>query len=333
MGCKRLMLIPLLAGLMPPLAGSQDSQEPPTFSVTVSLVKVPVSVFGENGAPELRLHAGDFRLYEDGVAQSIRSFGVDQNPVSVVLVLDTSATVEKELDRIKQAARDFVRELSPQDRLSIIAFSDEASRILDWTENRKAFQRALRQIEPGVRTALYDAMFMAADDMLRGIEGRKAIILLTDMLNNQSRVTFEQAAKAIIQSQASLYVVSKTAIVRKQAMSQRRVVWLHDIYRRMFGGANYVEEFFRKREAEMTDLAEKTGGRCLFPPDFDQIGSAYGEIARELKSQYYLTYVSNQQLAPDSYHRITVEYAGSASKLIFRQGYYFQPQRLRRPIY
>ncbi len=331
---KMLMPISLLTVLVLWFsARAQDRQEAPTFSVTVSLVKVPVSVFDENGAPALQLHAGDFRIFEDELAQNIRSFGIDRNPVSVVLVLDTSATVKKELDRIKQAARDFVNALSPEDRLSVIAFSDEVIQVLDWTENRKAFQKALRQLEPGVRTALYDAMFMAADDMLRGIEGRKAIILLTDTLNNQSRVTFQQAAKSIIQSQASLYVVSKTAIVRKQAMSQRRVVWLHNIYRRMFGGANYVDEFFRKKEAEMIDLAEKTGGRCLFPPDFDQIGNAYNEIARELKHQYYLTYVSNQRMAPDSYHRITVEYAGPASKVIFRQGYYFQPKPMRRPRY
>ncbi len=334
MARETLILISLLAGLLQcTFAWAQERQEPPTYSVTVSLVKVPVSVFDENGAPALELHAGNFRVFEDGVAQNIRSFGIDQNPVSVVLVLDTSATVEKELDRIKQAARDFVRALSPEDRLSVIAFSDEVTRVLDWTGNRRAFQKALRQIEPGIRTALYDAMFMAANDMLHGIEGRKAIILLTDTLNNQSRVTFQQAAKSIIQSQASLYVVSKTAIVRKQAMSQRRVVWLHNIYRRMFGGANYVEEFFQKREAEMIDLAEKTGGRCLFPPDFDQIGNAYGEIARELKNQYYLTYVSNQRMVPDSYHRITVEYAHPASKVIFRQGYYFQPKPMRRPRY
>jgi hypothetical protein len=122
-------------------------------------------------------------------------------------------------------------------------------------------------------------------------------------------------------------------MVRKQAMSQRRVVWLHGVYRRLFGDADYVDEFFRKREEEMTDLAERTGGRCLFPADYDRIGDSYDEIARELKNQYYLTYVSNQQMIPDSYHRITVEYARPAGKLIHRQGYYFQPKPLIRPRY
>jgi len=334
MARKALMPIPLLFGLLSwPLARAQQTQESPTFSVSVNLVKVPVSVFDEKGAPMLQLHAGDFRVYEDGIVQEVRSLGIDQNRVSVALVLDTSATVEKEFNRIRQAARDFVRALSPRDQVAVVAFSDEATRVLDWTDNRKAFQKALRDIEPGVRTALYDAMFMASNDLLRGVEGRKAIILLTDMLNNQSRVGFPQASVSIVQSQASLYVVSKTVIVRRQAMNQRRVVWLHGIYRRLFGDGDYVEEFFRKREGEMTDLAERTGGRCLFPEDYDRIGDAYDEIARELRNQYYLTYVSNQRMTPDSYHRITLEYTRPSGKLIHRQGYYFQPKPLSRPRY
>ena len=324
-----LALAAVLAAL--PIAGQEATdgkrhQVGTTFAVAVNLIKVPVSVFNEKGAPLPDLHAGDFRIYEDGVPQEVRNCGIDRAPVSLVLVIDTSATVEKELKKIKQAAREFVSALAPEDRIAVIAFSDEAVRVLDWTPNGRAVHKVLRELESGVRTALYDAMFMAADELLRGIEGRKAVILLTDGLNNQSRVSFERAAKAIVQSQASCYVVSKTAMVRKDAMKQRRVVWLNSVYRRMFGDSNYIEEFFKKREAEMIELAERTGGRCLFPADYDQIGSAYGEIARELKSKYYLTYVSNQQMAADSYHRITVEYLPPAGRLVYRQGYYHQPR-------
>ena len=90
-------------------------------------------------------------------------------------------------------------------------------------------------------------------------------------------------------------------MVREQAKRERRVVMLSDIYKRMFGDDNYIEEFFSKREAEMTDLSERTGGRCFFPTDYDQIKDIYAEVAHELKSTYYLTYVSNQNLPPNSY--------------------------------
>jgi hypothetical protein len=81
----------------------------------------------------------------------------------------------------------------------------------------------------------------------------------------------------------------------------------------------------------MTDLAERTGGRCFFPTDYDQIKDVYAEVARELKSKYYLTYISNQKLTPNTFHRIAIEYLGPASKIIYRKGYYFQPRMIREP--
>jgi len=302
-----------------------DTSGSTTFSVSVNLVKVPLSVFDTNGAMVQNLHREDFVLYEDGTAQQIRSFGIDRNPVSVVLVLDTSATVKEELRKIKETAENFAEALSRDDRISIITFDDEVSVALNWTSNPKQVHKALHKVESGVRTALYDAMYTAAHNQLNGIEGRTAIILLTDCLNNQSSVGFQDAAQAIIQSQASLFVVSKTVMVRQAARNERRVVMLSDIYKRLFGEDNYIEKFFQKREEEMTDLAEKTGGRCFFPAQYDQIGNAYSEVARELNSKYYLTYISNQQKTPNSYHRISLEYLPPSSKLTYRRGYFFEP--------
>ncbi|MBM3791941.1 MAG: VWA domain-containing protein, partial [Acidobacteria bacterium] len=277
------------------------------------------------------LRPGDFRLYEDGIRQEIRSIGLDTNPVSAVLVIDTSATVEKELDKIKEAAEKFAAALSPDDRISVITFDDEVKRVLDWTSDHKQVRRSLRKLQPGIRTALYDAMFTAAGDQLKSIDGRKAIILLTDGLNNQSRVTFREAALAITQSQATLYVVSKTVMVRQAARTQRRVVMLTDIYRKMFGEENYIDRFFEKIEAEMSDLAESTGGRCFFPMDYKQIPGAYEDVARDLKSKYYLTYISNQQKADNSYHRIELQYLQPAGAVNFRRGYFFRPDQIQIP--
>lgn len=310
-----------------------QDQNAPTFSVSVNLIKVPIAVFDSSGATLQDLRYSDFRLYEDGIEQKIRSFGIDRNPVSVVLLLDTSATVEKEQKKMKEAAEDFANALSDEDRVSIITFDDEVLIRLDWSSSPKQIRKALQKIRPGLRTALYDGMFVAAHDQLAGVEGRKAIILLTDCLNNQSSLGFGDAALAIIQSQASLYVVSKTVMVRQAARKQRRVVMLSDVYRRLFGNANYVDEFFAKREGEMVDLAEKTGGRCYFPSDYNQISQAYAEVAKELKHQYFLTYVSGGGKASNSYHHITVEYLQPSTRLIYRKGYYHEPKAIiHRPL-
>ncbi len=321
----------ILAGFLCCLQQTMDQRGQATFSVSVDLIKIPVAILDESGSVVHELHPRDFRLYEDGVRQDIRSIGLDRNPVSTILLVDTSATVEKELKKIKEAAEEFAKTLSPEDRVCVITFGDEASLALDWTSDHKRVGKVLRKVRPGGRTALYDGMFMAATDQLREIEGRKAIILLTDGLNNQSSVTFGQAALAITQSQATLYVVSKTAMVRQAARTQRRVVMLESIYRRMFGEENYIEKFFEKIEAEMTSLAEGTGGRCYFPRDYNQIPDAYRDVARDLKSGHYLTYVSNQRKERNTYHRIELQYLRPAQKVSYRRGYYHEPEPIRFP--
>jgi Ca-activated chloride channel homolog len=325
-----IMILPVLI-----MAGQQSppSQGTTTFSVAVNLVKVPITVFDQYGNSVPDLNPRDLRLYEDGHEQAIRSIGLDRNPVSVVLLLDASATVQKELKLEKEAAESFVDALTREDRVSVITFGDQVKLTQDWTSDMRLARKAIQRFKPELRTALYDAMYAAAREQLAGIEGRKAIILITDCLNNQSSLGFEDAALSVVQSQATLYVVSKTALVKQAAKNERRVVMLSDIYKRMFGDDNYIEKFFEKREEEMVDLADKTGGRCYFPSDYREIKGVYGDVARELKNQIYLTYVSNRPLAANSYHRIALEYLKPSNKLIFRKGYFFEPRPvIRRPV-
>jgi VWFA-related protein len=332
-----VLLMTVLAGC-PCIAAYLQSQIPqniPTFSVSVDLIKIPITVIGEDGAPIQDLYRNDFHIYEDGKLQQLRSLSVDPNPVSVVLLLDSSGTVEKDWKQIKEAAGGFADALSSGDRVSVITFADDVQQALDWTSNTGQVRKVLKKIEVGLRTDLYDAMFEAAQDQLRGIDGRKAIILLSDFLNNQSVMGYQDAVRAVVQSQATLYIISKTVMVREAARTERRVVMLNDIYHRLFGDADYIDEFFDRKEAQMTDLAEKTGGRCYFPPNYNMIKDVYKRVAQELRNQYYLTYISEQTKEANSYHRITVEYLQPSSRLIYRQGYYFKPDPifdLRAPV-
>jgi Ca-activated chloride channel family protein len=312
-----------LAQVARPAAQSSGS---PTFSVSVDLVKVPLSVFDEKGSLTGDLRKEDFRIWEDQAPQEIRSFGVDTNPISVVLLLDASMSEKPELKKLKNAVEEFASVLAPEDRISLITFNDEVYQNLDWTNDQKKIRRALGKIQIGLRTALYDAMYLAASEQLKGIEGRKAVILLTDCIDNQINTSWKDASLAIIQSQASLYVISKTVMMREDAKREPNVVWLGNIYKNLTGDGNYVDEYFEKLEKAMTELAEKTGGRSFFPTDYSQIKDNYSEIARELRSKYFLTYVSNQNLTPNSYHRIAIEYLKPASKVMYRKGYYYKPE-------
>ena len=317
--------------IYPAAAQSDEDARIARFSVTTSLVKIPVSVFDDRGLMIEKLRKEDFQLWENQVRQEIRSLSVDSNSISVLLILDTSPSSKSELAKIKNAAKVFAGKLSKGDRISIITFDENVKLVLDWTSDTKRVERALYGVKSGLRTALYDAMYLAASEQMRGVDGQSAIILLTDCLNNHSRIGFEEASSAVVKSQASFYLVSKTAIVKEQARQVRRVVLLEDIYKRMFGEElNYVDDYFDKREKEMSELAEKTGGRVFFPTDYNSIKNVYAEIARELKNKYYLTYVSNQNPSPDSWQRITVEYLRPASEVSYRKGYYYLPEMPRK---
>ena len=322
-------LFVLSAGVMLPAMQDRDTAK---FSVSVNLVKVPISIFDDRGRMVTDLRRENFRVWEDKTLQEIRSFGLDTKPVSVVLLLDTSESEIKDLNKIKDAAKEFTRVLSGGDRVCVITFDEQVNLILNWTEDMKKARQALEDIRPGFRTALYDAMYLAAKEQLMDIEGRKAIILLTDCLNNHSRIGFKEASLKIVQSQASLYVISKTVLIRKEAKRDRRVIMLSDIYKRLLGSDhNYIDEFFNRKEVEMTELAENTGGRCFFPGDYDQIKKDYSEIATEMKSKHFLTYVSNQALLPDTYHQISIEYLEPSSRMTYRKGYYYRPRTQQRP--
>ena len=332
---RNFYIASICAALICPVAAQSDQSDDPAgaarFSVTSNLVKVPVSVFDERGLMAENLRKEDFLLWENQAQQEIRSLNVDAAAISALLVLDTSTSSKSDLANIKTAAETFAGKLGKGDRISIITFDENVNLILDWTSDTKQVKKALSKVKTGLRTALYDAMYLAANEQMRGVEGHGAIILLTDCLNNHSRVGFEEAARVISKSQASFYLISKTSFVKEQARQVRRVVIIEDIYKQMFGEEmNYVDEFFDRREKEMAELAEQTGGRVFFPTNYNSIKNVYAEIARELKNKYYLTYVSNQDLARDSWHRITVEYLRPASEVMYRKGYYYLPEMPRK---
>ena len=131
---------------VPGRTSSQDKQIP-TLTVSVNLVKVPISVIDNQGLLVTDLRKENFRVWEDQALQEIRSFGLERNPVSVVLVLDTSNTGKSELKKIKEAAEAFVDTLSEEDRVALITFDDEVKRVtIDVATDPNAEQKRIMDL-------------------------------------------------------------------------------------------------------------------------------------------------------------------------------------------
>ena len=265
-------------------------------------VLLNVTVVDPYGHQATELSKDEFIVAEDGQRQDIASFVVSSVPVNVVLMLDASGSVVSEINSLRDAAMHFVSQLSPEDKISVIEFHTNVELIQDWTSKADDVKHALSwRFKPGMvqnkqggfdygSTALYDAIYSAADEQLTKVDGRKAIILLTDGDDTSSKVTFEQSLTSIIKSGAVVYVISKA----------RAFINYLDKYRgktgRIFGGgtaqqADIAVSRFERAEQLMTDLTIRTGGRIFSPLEDKEMKNVYGQVAQELKNQYIVTYI------------------------------------------
>ncbi len=276
------------------LATSSLPAQVPSFSVSAHYIKVPVTVFDTEGKLLTDLQRENFTLHDEGQVRSIENFLSDQAPVNVLLMLDSSGSLREELEQIKLAALGFARAFTRKDRIAIIGFSDQIEIRQDWTNRLKPLRKTLKKLKRGYRTALYDALQQAIRHQFRGTRGRRVIILLTDGLDNESRSVYEELLPRLIASDITLYIVSRTRLVMPRVRETVRVQFLSQVMKNFLRDegedGDYVEVYFRQKEAAMKNLAESTGGRVLFPKRLEDLQPSYAQVAHELKHRYLLTF-------------------------------------------
>ncbi|HEY9231311.1 MAG TPA: VWA domain-containing protein, partial [Blastocatellia bacterium] len=153
-----------------------------------------------------RLSKDDFVLYEDGVQQEVASFGSEEVPFSVALLLDVSPSVEGNTQDIQDAALAFIRQLRPQDRVMVVSFDRNVNFLTDFTSNRQELEWAIRRLHTGSGTSVYEAVYEVVARRLRGIEGRKAPILFSDGEDTTShRVDYDDAINIVTESDVLVY--------------------------------------------------------------------------------------------------------------------------------
>jgi len=304
-----------------------------TIRLRAEEVLLNVTVMDPYGHQAADLIKEEFIVAEDGQRQDIASFVMSSVPVNVVLMLDASGSVVSEINSLRDAAMHFVSQLGPEDKTSVIEFHTNVELIQDWTAKADDVRHALSwRFKPGMvqtkngsftygSTALYDALFSAADEQLAKVEGRRAIIMLTDGDDTSSKVTYEQALTAIVKSGAVVYVISKA----------RQFINELDRYRgkaaRVFAGGNaqmadIMVARYEHAEQLMTDLCSRTGGRIFSPLEDKEMKDVYAQVARELKSQYIVTYVPKNLEHDGRLRHIKVFLTRSGYAARTREGYY-----------
>lgn len=281
LACLLLLSAPLIA-----------QQTPPIFKVKANYIKVPVTVIDDRGRIVGDLNRESFDLLDEGEERRIENFVLDKAPVNVVLLLDVSGSLQEEIEEVRDAAYGFVKAFGREDRFAVISFADKVELLQDWTSKPKRVRKSLRKLKPGYRTALWDALLETASRTLQKVNGRKVILLLTDGLDNESYANYNEAVERLVDTDVSLYIVSRTRLVMPKVQQSNRVEFLNRVMREVLKeDTDFVGVYFREKETAMANLAESTGGRIFFPERLKDLRSSYAEVAKELKNQYVLTFI------------------------------------------
>ena len=252
-----------------------------TEEIEVNVIELPVSVIDvASGAPVKDLKQSDFSVSENGKPQAITSFNFAQNlPIAVGLLVDHSGSMAKRMEATKKAANDFLQKIMRSgDRAFVGGFAFDPQKIAPFVSDSgtlAAQVEAIPKAEGG--TALYDAIVTGLY-RFRGLQGRKALVILTDGEDTTSRVTYEDMLNYARAARVPLYFIG---------------IGISQIPGLGGGGV-------------MKSLAAETGGTAYFIHNEKQLGEAYAELEKELRSQYFIAYRTESTKKDRGYRSVVV---------------------------
>lgn len=259
----------------------------------ISSVYVETSVQDKVGHFVTGLDASAFSLAEDDVPQRLDVVKAEQLPATYTLLVDSSQSMARRIDFVRDAASQLASFLREKDRMIVAPFSRTLSAITGPTDDRATVADAIAKIESRGGTAILDALEEAAK-VIGGIEGRHAIILITDGYDEHSTQAFDDALAAVQRSGAAVYVVGIGGVA---------------------GISLKGERFLRK-------LAADTGGRAFFPTREIELRPIHSLVANEVTLRYVLTYVPENQKVDGTWRRIAVAVNDPALRVRARPGYF-----------
>jgi len=272
----------------------------PVIRANVQLVNVFTNVTDATGAIVGGLSRDDFSVTEDGRPQRIAVFERQSEiPLNLVLAIDTSGSVRKDLPLEQEAARRFVHALlRSQDQMSLLEFSTQVRQVVGFTNQAKNIDRGLSSLRGGPATALYDAIFLASQN-LAPRQGRKVLILVTDGGDTADTVTYAEALEQAMRGEVMVYSIIDVPIAASAG--------------RDTGG-----------EHALITLAEQTGGKYFYATA-SGLDKAFAQVSDDLRTQYLIGYYPAKQAPGVTFHhiRVTVPRAAEeAFQIRYRTGYY-----------
>ena len=302
----RGFLIPVVVGaLAVSLAGSALSEvegQEPTFRSSTRIVPVVTTVTDMQGRLVPMLEREEFTILDNGKPQDISFFQNDVQPFTVVVMLDYSASMTANLDRLAAAAEQFLLRMLPQDKGQVGAFSDKIQFSGTFTNDRDDLIFALKDLQFGNPTRLYDAINESLG-MLRSVEGRKVVLAFTDGDDTASRVGMGDVLDRARDEEAMIYAIG-----------------LESEY---FNGQRMVRT---RPDRGLRRLAEETGGGYFELKKTDELAPTFTRVAQELHSQYTLGFTPATLDGKEHKLQVRMRQPGMTARA--RRTYVASPERL-----
>ncbi len=269
----------------------------------VELVSLNVTAMDGQGKFTTDLTEEEFEVYEDGARQKLTFFSKTQQPISLALLLDTSASMEERMPIAQEAAIGFARQLRKDDQAEVIDFDSQVRVLAPFTNDGPALEKAIRATTSNGSTSLYNALYIALKELKKVKAGtaadirRQAIVLLSDGDDTSSLIEFDQVLDLAKRSEVVIYAIG----LRQGEIARRE---------------------FKEAEFVLKQLATETGGRAYFPTDARELAKIYLTIWDELSSQYAIAYSSANPKRDGAWRRIQVRLLRPNITPRTKQGYY-----------
>ena len=244
--------------------GAGQRSDTPRYAVDVQVVALDVLVTDQEGRFVSGLRPDDFRVLEQGVPQELSFFSAGRTPVTIVVLLDSSASVRADMLSIQKAAHRFIKKLASGDRARVGFFHDEVVFGPRFTDDMAEHSAMINQMRPQRSTHLYDALIESFEKLERVLE-RKALLVFSDGEDQGSQTSAQVALEAARESDVSVYAIG---ILGWSAADGRHT-----------------------NQGLLEQIARMTGGRAFFPENEKQMQKAFDRIRDEIHHQYRMGYV------------------------------------------
>jgi Ca-activated chloride channel family protein len=287
---------------LPSAAQSGENAHAPTFSIEAPVVLVPTTVMDRHGSIVTGLRADAFAVSQDNVPQRITSFSEQDIPVSIGVVLDTSGSMRTVLPEAKDTLRAFLDTCNPQDEAFLYTVANRPEKDFGFTQDFNSLLGHLVFTGAGGSTALVDTIYAALLQARHAHNGRKALLVISDGMDNHSRYTIRELTAAAVEADVQIYAVTEFDPPRNKKpieLAEER------------NGVFFLEE-----------LSRKTGGFQITAFGAGDVIQAAEKVGRAMRDEYLIGYVPASSADNGKWHTIKVNLKTSNATAYTRSGFY-----------